>query len=144
MQTDGAQVPDSANNEYWLKYLLPVILWMVGIFVSSSLSPESFPKVTSWVWAKLVHLIYYMVLCFLAARALRQQPRFPNLARYPYAYGILFAVIYGATDEVHQLFTPGRHGQFSDIFIDGLGAFLCLAFVRLFQSLKQNRNPSPL
>jgi VanZ family protein len=39
----------------------------------------------------------------------------------------LFAVLYAATDEFHQSFTPGRHASFEDVLIyDNLGAYLAV------------------
>src|SRR5271169_2265855 len=90
-------------NRYGVKYLLPVFLWMLLIFISSSIPAEDFPQVQFWGWAKLIHLIYYGVLCFLAQRAVSNQVRFPLLARHSYIVGIIFAVLYGASDEFHQL-----------------------------------------
>ena len=34
----------------------------------------------------------------------------------------LIATVYAATDELHQLFVPGRSGQLSDVVLDGAGA----------------------
>lgn len=103
---------------------------MLLIFVSSSIPAETFPKVSFWGWAKLVHLLYYMILCYLVQRALRRQVQFPKLAEHPFLYGFIVTVLYGATDEFHQLFTPGRHGQLSDVFIDSLGAMLSFIAIR--------------
>ncbi len=36
----------------------------------------------------------------------------------------LFVVTYAITDEIHQLFIPGRTGRVVDVFIDSLGAML--------------------
>lgn len=36
----------------------------------------------------------------------------------------LFAIGYAATDEIHQLFVPGRSGQLTDVCIDAAGALL--------------------
>ena len=35
---------------------------------------------------------------------------------------ILFSFLYAATDEFHQLFVPGRSGEFKDVMIDTVGA----------------------
>jgi VanZ family protein len=35
---------------------------------------------------------------------------------------MLIAVIYAATDEFHQSFSPGRHPRATDVLIDSLGA----------------------
>ena len=46
-----------------------------------------------------------------------------------WATGTLYAV----TDEIHQLFVPGRYGQWTDVAIDAagvaLGALICLLFL---------------
>lgn len=56
------------------------------------------------------------------------------------------AAVYAATDEIHQLFVPGRSGRFSDVCIDSAGAFLgVLVFVVIvklvttIRSLKEKR-----
>lgn len=38
--------------------------------------------------------------------------------------GWAFSVIYAATDEIHQLFVPGRSGMFTDVCIDSVGSFI--------------------
>ena len=53
---------------------------------------------------------------------------------------LVWAVIYAATDEFHQLFVPGRSGQISDILLDGAGALsgilLVLALIMLIKKIK--------
>ena len=107
---------------------------MLIIFISSSIPAEDFPQVQFWGWAKLIHLIYYGVLCFLVQRAVPHQVRFPLLARHSYIVGIIFAVLYGASDEFHQLSTPGRHGQFTDVLIDAAGASLFILGYWVYRS----------
>lgn len=36
----------------------------------------------------------------------------------------VFAILYAASDEFHQLFVPGRAGSIRDVIIDGTGAIL--------------------
>ena len=53
---------------------------------------------------------------------------------------LFFIIVYAITDEVHQLFIPGRSGNILDVWIDSLGALigLCgLLFVmKLFRLIK--------
>ncbi len=121
------------RDRYDVRYLLPVVLWMVVIFISSSIPSDDFPQVEFWGWAKLIHLIYYGVLCFLIQRAAGNQKRYPLLARHSYLFGVAFAVLYGASDEIHQLSTPGRHGQFTDVLIDAFGACLFLLGLAVYR-----------
>lgn len=39
------------------------------------------------------------------------------------------AVVYAATDEIHQTFVPGRAGRITDVLIDGAGALLGLMVI---------------
>lgn len=56
------------------------------------------------------------------------------------------AAVYAATDEIHQLFVPGRAGRFSDVCIDSAGAVLgvvvfvvIVKLVTTIRSLKEKR-----
>ncbi len=123
---------------------LLVIAWMLVIFVSSSVPSEVFPKVEFWGWSKLVHLFYYGVLAYLFRRLLVFRQRFDFLSKYADLLSIVFAVLYGATDEFHQLFTHGRHGQLSDVFIDGFGACLFIVGARIYRHFKPKEADQPL
>ena len=39
-------------------------------------------------------------------------------------FAILATALYAASDEIHQLFVPGRAGRFTDVLIDSAGAIL--------------------
>ena len=39
----------------------------------------------------------------------------------------LIAALYAASDEIHQLFVPGRSGQLSDVILDSAGALAGVA-----------------
>ena len=40
-----------------------------------------------------------------------------------YAIAFVLSVIYAVTDEIHQIFVPGREGKISDVVIDSSGSF---------------------
>ena len=113
-----------------MKYRILAILWGALIFVSSSIPSYDFPEVGWWGWAKLIHLIYFGVLCLLVRKVLKDQKKFPSIARNPVLFAVLFATIYGLTDEFHQLFTAGRHALLTDVLVDALGACLFVAGAR--------------
>ena len=59
-----------------------------------------------------------------------------------FAWG--FAVLYAATDEVHQLFVPGRAALFTDVMIDATGAALGLllaATIIVLRTQRRKRTP---
>jgi VanZ family protein len=44
--------------------------------------------------------------------------------KYACLLGFMFSTIYAATDEIHQLFIPGREAKWSDWVIDMCGALI--------------------
>lgn len=80
---------------------------------------------------KLAHFSIYTILGMLASIAVAYHSK-KNLYRllFPFVIGILYAV----SDEIHQLFVPGRSGQISDVIIDSLGVILgCLSVYFIFK-----------
>ena len=65
-----------------------------------------------------------------------------NSVKYALAMSIFLSFLYACTDELHQIFVPGRSAQFRDVLIDTLGAsFGCLlihTLLTLFTKLKSN------
>jgi VanZ family protein len=76
-------------------------------------------------WDKLVNLLEFALLGFLAARA-------TGSARG----GFIFAAIWGAIDEIHQAFVPLRSSGLDDWIADLIGSFLgaMLGGIQLRQS----------
>jgi VanZ family protein len=66
---------------------------------------------------RLAHLIAYGLLALLARWTLDGLPRSTLLA-------VVFASAFGATDEWHQTFTPGRRPALDDWLVDSLAAGL--------------------
>lgn len=64
-------------------------------------------------WDKLVHLLEFLILGFLATRA-------TGSARG----GFTIAAVWGAVDEVHQAFVPLRSPGLDDWLADLIGGFL--------------------
>jgi hypothetical protein len=129
--------------KYSLSYLFwfwfPPLGYMVAIFFLSSLSN---PRIGGDTPDYILHSIGYFVLTLLLIRfLLAEQPRlllnlttifsgsnhidnaffFWNIASLA---GVLIAIVYGITDELHQYFTPGRHCSFNDLLANAFGAFM--------------------
>jgi VanZ family protein len=90
---------------------------MAVIFQLSS-QTDPLPAVTERVWDKALHLGAYAALGFLFFRAFRGEG-----ANWMAAAVLAFAATsaYGASDEWHQLFTPGRQSDLADWVADTLG-----------------------
>ena len=80
---------------------------------------------------KSAHFIGYMILGILASGLILQYENINK--KYPLAF--LICVIYAISDEIHQLFVPGRAGQIRDVLIDSAGSFLGIILVMAFVKL---------
>jgi VanZ family protein len=47
-----------------------------------------------------------------------------NINKKYILYSLLICLIYSISDEVHQIFVPGRSGEVFDVLIDTLGSFI--------------------
>lgn len=56
-----------------------------------------------------------------------------------YLFVILFCFFYACTDELHQLFVPGRACRFLDICIDTFGAILAMSCIFLINNILNKR-----
>ena len=58
-----------------------------------------------------------------------------NSVKYALAMSIFLSFLYACTDELHQIFVPGRSAQFRDILIDTLGASFGITITHLIINL---------
>ena len=72
---------------------------------------------------KLAHMTEYGILCLLACAFVRG---YSGNWKVCGISAVAVAALYAATDEIHQLFVPGRAGRFPDVCIDTLGAVIWL------------------
>jgi len=134
------------SNENNLKinpkiYHAALISYCAAIFIQSSFPSDSFPSVGFEFADKLVHFIIYAVLFVLFFYSLKNQSKNVKLQKYPLEFALLFTVIYGMTDEIHQYFVPNRSCEFSDWVADALGA-LTLYF--MFKYIYKRKTILPL
>ena len=94
-----------------LRLWAPVVLWAAVIFAFSSV-PDLGTGLGTWdlVLRKLAHACEFALLGALLVRALRDE-------RAAFAAGVAYAI----SDELHQLFVPGRVGSPLDVAIDAAG-----------------------
>jgi VanZ family protein len=146
----------------FLRYWLPVLIWMVVIFGASA-DPNShehsrhilrpillwlFPHMSDqefegihWVFRKCCHLTEYAIFGLLVFRALRHSRTNLPPWSWPRVGGTLLIVfLYACSDEYHQSFVPGRTALFSDVCIDTGGAATGLLVLWIFHFC---RKPAP-
>jgi VanZ family protein len=110
----------------------PVVLYMGLIFWSSS---RERPGILSTTPDYLLHGLAYSLLSVLSVRALAKR-LFSDLKAVEIAGGIAIAILYGMSDEWHQLHVPGRDGSLADVLADSVGAVLGGAFLAAISAVK--------
>lgn len=105
-----------------------LVLWVLaigyaaGTFVLSSLPvPEAGEAVMARVGDKALHILEYAVLALLLALAVAAAPS-PRTRSKAIVIALAGAVLYAASDELHQAFVPGRDASLLDFAADVAGA----------------------
>ena len=88
---------------------------------------------------KTAHFTEYAILGALFYLNLIQFPKLNSHIK-KLLLPILFSFLYAITDELHQVFVPGRSAQFRDVLIDTLGAsfgaIITYLIIKLFTKIK--------
>ena len=118
-------MPISAALRLWA----PVVVWAAVIFAFSAV-PDLGTGLGTWdlVLRKIAHACEFAVLGALLLRALRDE-------RAALAAGIAYAI----SDEVHQLFVPGRVGSPLDVAIDSAGVAVGVLLWRRYAQARRTR-----
>jgi len=120
------------------KYIkfIPAVLWMIFIFWMSSIPdlPSNKFFLLDFIFKKTAHVIEYTVLFLLWFRALGNKNPFQ---------AIVFSIVYAFTDEIHQLFIPGRTGRLRDVGIDSIGMIIFAFLIVKFDLWKLLLSPLP-
>jgi len=110
-----------------LAYTAPVI-WMTFIFVLSAQPSLPGPQAywQDFLLKKLSHMLVYGVLYILWFNAMNFSGK-PKRYLLPFLFTISFAI----SDELHQIFVPGRMATLRDIGYDTVG--MTVVFLRFKQ-----------
>lgn len=131
-----------------------MLLWMLLIFIMSSFDATESAnqsnfivniitdifkieniELLSFIIRKLAHFTEYLILGFLTINMLNK-----NDISKKYLISILICIIYATSDEIHQIFVPGRACQIRDILIDSIGSITGVYLDKLINTkiLKNN------
>jgi len=120
------------NKISWSAAIIIALL----IFYISSLTFGGGSGSGSNVNAVIYHIFAFFFLAFFLSISLikRKRTRLIFLS-------IIISILYGISDEIHQLFVPGRHFALFDIFLNSVGilsaSFLYMLHVRYRNSTNQ-------
>lgn len=136
-------------------YTVSTILWMIVIFVFSAKTSqesgeqsqglsemilrffinnpsENVINTFETIIRKIGHLSEYAILGILAYNTLSAY----NVKTKKLMILISFCFLYAVSDEIHQIFVPGRAGRWYDVLIDTIGAYLGYIICILFSKIK--------
>ncbi len=122
-------------------FAIPPALWAVGIFLFSATAGASVTRASDSIggWsppAFWFHFGEYAVLggltliVMLIWRAATGRSTSMRLGHVLALASLAIATVYGASDEYHQSFVPGRAAQGVDVLADFLGASTALVALR--------------
>ena len=116
--------------------LLLTILWMVLIFILSSASSSESNEHSGWIVnfiaqifninnldmlsyiiRKIAHVLEFAMLGILVMNLISCYNKKMYLA-------LIICVLYAVSDEIHQIFVPGRNSSIIDVLIDSVGSFI--------------------
>lgn len=148
------------QTKRFLSYAL-VAVWMVVIFVFSSQDSEASDQqsglfvgllggivgeggqegLLTFATRKAAHIFLYLVLGALLYHVVRQ---YSLPLRRAVLLSIAIACLYAVSDEIHQLYIPGRSGEVRDVLIDtaasgvGVGAYALVDKRRVGKKLQKD------
>jgi VanZ family protein len=106
-------------------------LYMALIFyMSSKPAPNELRCIPIIAKLKVVHIIEYGILYLLLWYAIIKTTTYNKLEAF--ALALTITVLYGLTDEFHQIFVAGRTASLMDVVADGVGGVLAQTGASVF------------
>ena len=106
---------------HFLNLWLPPVIWAIVIFLLSSRPTRRASQIywQDFIVKKSAHMIEYAIFASLLYRAISNSGVKKTNAGL---FALIIAVLYGGSDEFHQIFTPGREPTVRDVIFDTIGA----------------------
>lgn len=137
MTPSPSVVPDVTPRRRPTRLWWPVMLYMALIFGLSSTPGLSGPP---GVDDKTEHFVAYAGLALLTLRAM-SGGALAGVTREAVLASWVIATAYGATDEFHQGFVPGRTKDILDLRADAIGAGVSVVSAWAFGIIARSRRP---
>lgn len=130
--------------------ILLAIIWMALIFIMSSFSSNESSNQSNYIVEiinsifnitnievlniivrKTAHFTEYFILGLLVYNMIHIH----NQKTY---ISIIICILYAISDEIHQIFVPGRNCQLLDIAIDGIGSLIAIFILYIANKFRSN------
>ena len=120
------------QRKIWLVYL-PLVLYWIVLFTATTLPGNQLPDLH--LSDKIEHFSAFFILAVMLNLALIFQRKSFIIFKYAALVTIIITLSYGAVDELHQLFIPGRSADIRDWLADSTGVILGVFILNLVKSL---------
>ncbi|TFH02726.1 MAG: VanZ family protein [Calditrichales bacterium] len=107
------------------------------LFLQSSTGTIRLPDVGFDWFDKVVHFFVFGVLGLFMARGLKNSD-YRKIRDHFFKLSMIVSIFYGALDEVHQYFVPGRYASVWDWIADTLGIILAVSIYKYILKRKHN------
>ena len=125
----------------FFKYWFPPIIYAALIFYLSSRSSINFGPNIPHI-DKLYHAIIYSVFAVLLWQAFYYASPAPFQKR-AILFALILTILFGISDEWHQLHVAFRHADFFDLLFDSVGASLALISVSWWNNEERKEGKYP-
>jgi len=122
------------KNRVYLVYV-PLTLYWLLLFAATSIPGSDLPAMR--LSDKLLHFGAFSVLGFLLDLTARVQNKNTWIRKNNFVFSYVVILIYGALDEIHQYFIPGRSADYMDWLADMVGALFGVLLLNLVLSIDQ-------
>lgn len=109
--------------------------FVINLFKALGLNLDSLlGSIANFIVRKAAHFTEYLILFLLLYEAFREDFSLKKAVML----SIIAVFLYACSDEIHQLFVPGREGRFRDVMIDTSGGAAGLLGVMIVVTLKKS------
>lgn len=117
--------------------------WMIKLLfpdfkVLDPIRQEEIRSVMTVLVRKTAHATEYTMLGLSLMLHLNELVKKRGL-RNPRFMSFLIGVLYAASDEIHQIYVPGRSGELKDVLLDSAGVLLGITLLYAFEKLAKKR-----
>ncbi len=111
---------DLMSAEHTSRFIVPILLWL-----KPGMAPETIRSIL-FAMRKCAHVSEYAILALLLWRALRSGLAIGGKMSILFGAVLLSCAVFAASDEFHQSFVKSRTPSVRDILLDIAGAFIGL------------------
>lgn len=116
-----------------------ILLFLQCLLIFGLSSIKDFSPIEEIIpWTEMIsdiaaHFFLFFILCLLAISDFKEE-KSKILSTRPLIAAVAFTTLYGISDELHQLYVPGRHFEIKDMIVDFASAVTAvLAYQIIFR-----------